>query len=105
MPWLPWALYALTLFCFGYVFVAHSAFLSGLSLLTALVSMVWATLLLAQARIADRSQSSMTLLGPEELAALRARAQAEAARSKGEPAAAPANPASASAGTEGEAAR
>jgi hypothetical protein len=78
MPWLPWALYALTLFCFGYTFVAHSVPLALLAMLTALGSMIWATLLLAQARIAERSQSSMTLLGPEELAALRARAQAEA---------------------------
>lgn len=82
MPWLPWALYALALFCFGYVFVAHSVPLALLAMLTALGSMIWATLLLAQARIADRSQSSMTLLGPEELAALRARAHAEAARAK-----------------------
>ena len=76
MPWLPWALYALALLCFGYAIVAHSVPLALLSLLTALGSMVWGTLLLAQSRIAERSQNSMTLLGPEELAAIRARSQA-----------------------------
>ncbi|MCG6117945.1 MAG: hypothetical protein MEQ07_07090 [Aquimonas sp.] len=102
MNWLPWALYALALFCFGYAFVAHSVPLAFVAMLTALGSIIWGTLLLAQARIADRSQSSMTLLGPEELAALRARAQAQAASAKQEAEQTPTAPAHQ---TEGDAPR
>jgi hypothetical protein len=80
MPWLPWALYALSFFCFVIVFRTHSLFWGGLGLLVALASMVWATLALMQARIESRSQNIGTLLGPEELARLRA--QAEAKRSQ-----------------------
>jgi hypothetical protein len=77
MPWLPWALYALSFFCFVIVFRTHSLFWGGLGLLIALAAMVWATLALMQARIESRSQNIATLLGPEELARLRAQAEAK----------------------------
>ena len=77
MPWLPWALYALSFFCFVIVFRTHSLFWGGLGLLIALVSMIWATLALMQARIESRSQNIGTLLGPEELARMRAQAEAK----------------------------
>lgn len=77
MPWLPWALYALSLFCFAVVFRTQALSLGLPALLVALIAMVWATLLLAQARIESRSQSLGSLLGPEELALLRAQAEAK----------------------------
>jgi choline-glycine betaine transporter len=73
----PWALYALSVVCFAIVFRTHSLGVALPCLLVALVAMVWATLMLAQARIESRAQDTSTLLGPEELARIRAKLQAE----------------------------
>ena len=80
MPLKPWALYGLSVICFAVVFRTDSVGLGALCLLVALVSMVWATLLLMQSRIESRAQDPGSLVGPEELSRIRARAAAERAR-------------------------
>jgi hypothetical protein len=85
MPLKPWALYGLSVICFAVVFRTHSVGLGALCLLVALVSMVWASLVLMQARIESRAQDPGSLLGPEELARIRARAEAERARQSAAP--------------------
>lgn len=87
MPWQPWALYALAVFCFAVVFRTHSLGLALLCLVVSLISGVWATLRLMQSRIESRAQNMGTLLGPEELAQIRARAEAKRAEAAREAAA------------------
>jgi len=79
MPWQPWALYALAVFCFVIVFRTHSLGLALICLVVALIAGIWATLRLMQSRIESRAQNMGTLLGPEELAQIRARAEAKRA--------------------------
>lgn len=74
MPWLPWALYALALICFAVVFRTHSMGLAFLCLLIALGASLWATLMLASARIQSRARDESQLLGPDELRRIRERA-------------------------------
>jgi membrane protein implicated in regulation of membrane protease activity len=82
MPWLPWALYALAVLCFAVVFRTHSLGLALVCLAVALVASVWATLRLVQSRLESRSQNMASMLGPEELAQIRARAEAKRAEAQ-----------------------
>lgn len=77
MPWQPWALYALSVLCFVVVYRAQSTGLALFCLFVALFSMVAATLMMAQARIQSRSQNPAQMLGPEELALIKARLEAK----------------------------
>lgn len=77
MPWQPWALYALSALCFVAVFRTQSVGFAWFCLVIALVGMVIATVMAAQARIQSRSQNNAQLLGPEELALIKVRLEAK----------------------------
>lgn len=77
MPWQPWALYALSALCFVVVSRTQSMALALFCLTVALVSMVVATLMMAQARIQSGARNSAQLLGPEEIALIKAQLEAK----------------------------
>ncbi|MEZ5457352.1 MAG: hypothetical protein R3F04_14795 [Lysobacteraceae bacterium] len=82
MSWKPWASYALALISFAVVFKTQSMGLAALCLLISLIAMVYGTLVLVSSRIAGQSRDASQLLGPEEMARLRAQAQRKVADSE-----------------------
>ena len=82
MSWKPWASYALALISFAVVFKTQSMGLAALCLLISLIAMVYGTLVLVSSRIAGQSRDASQLLGPEEIARLRAQAQRKVADSE-----------------------
>jgi hypothetical protein len=75
MTWKPWALFGLSLLCFAVVLKSQSLGVALPLLAVALVSMVWGTLLLVQARIEGVSQNGSLMVDPMEVARLRAQAE------------------------------
>ncbi len=82
MSWKPWASYAVALLAFAVVFKTQSMGLAALCLLISLMAMIYGTLLLVSSRIAGQSRDASQLLGPDEIARLRAQAQRQVAESE-----------------------
>jgi hypothetical protein len=75
---MPWLYFLLSAGCFAIAFRTHSLGLAAICLLLALGLLLAGALGLAAARIQSRSQSAAAMLGPEQAALIRRRAQANA---------------------------
>jgi len=76
---MPWLFFGLAIGCFAVAMKTHSIGLALLCLLAALGLLLAGVLGLVSARIQSRSQDASALLGPEQLALIRKRGQAQAA--------------------------
>jgi hypothetical protein len=61
--------------CFAIPFVTHSVGLGALALVAALAFLIIGTLALASSRIESRGRHESTMLGPEEMRAIREQAE------------------------------
>lgn len=73
---MPWLYFLLSAACFAVAFRTHSLGLAAICLLLALGLLLAGALSVMAARIQSRSQSAAALLGPEQAAVMRRRAEA-----------------------------